>query len=86
MKPLASDQHARSDVLGFIRDREVDLSRSQRKIGRAILGDPKSFVEKPIEELVAWLGVSAPTITRQHARQSALSRACDTARDPRRSR
>jgi DNA-binding MurR/RpiR family transcriptional regulator len=64
MKPLASHQHPTSDVLGFIRDREVDLSRSQRKIGRAILGDPKSFVEKPVEELVAWLGVSAPTITR----------------------
>jgi DNA-binding MurR/RpiR family transcriptional regulator len=64
MKPLSPDQRAASDLLGFIRDRDAEFSRSQRKIGQAILTDPRSFVEKPIEELVAWLGVSAPTITR----------------------
>ncbi len=43
---------------------EPSLSRSHRVIARAILTRPKEFIEKPIEELAPWLGVSAPTITR----------------------
>ena len=52
------------DVLGRILDHEGELSRSHAKIAKAILHHPRVFVEKPIEELVPWLGVSAPTITR----------------------
>jgi len=57
-------QSAANDILGAILDREPELSKSHRKIARAILGYPRVFVEKPIEELVPWIGVSAPTITR----------------------
>jgi len=52
------------DVIGFILDHERELSRSHRKIARAIVTHPTTFVEKPIEDLVTWLEVSAPTITR----------------------
>lgn len=52
------------DVIGYLLDHADELSRSHGKIAQAILHDPKTFVEKPIEELVPWLGVSAPTITR----------------------
>ncbi|MDQ0392919.1 MurR/RpiR family transcriptional regulator [Labrys monachus] len=52
------------DVIGFILDHEREFSRSHRKIARAILEHPTTFVEKPIEDLVTWLEVSAPTITR----------------------
>src|SRR5260221_3087633 len=62
--PSEHAHRAANDILGFIRDREAALSKSHRKIGQALLSDPRSFVEKPIEDLVAWLGVSAPTITR----------------------
>lgn len=40
------------------------MSRAQRKIAQAILGEPRIFLEKPIEDLAPWIGVSAPTITR----------------------
>lgn len=70
------DRHSAHDVLGFIVDHEKTLSRSHRKIAHAILGDPKTFVEKPIEELVPWLGISAPTITRFSRRIG-----CDGLRD-----
>ena len=52
------------DVIGYLLDHESELSRSHGKIAQAILHYPTGFVEKPIEELVVWLGVSAPTITR----------------------
>ncbi|MET4635178.1 MurR/RpiR family transcriptional regulator [Kaistia defluvii] len=57
-------QSAANDILAAILDREPGLSKSHRKIAQAILGYPRVFVEKPIEELVPWIGVSAPTITR----------------------
>ena len=52
------------DVIGYILDHLDELSRSHAKIAQAILHEPTTFVEKPIEELVTWLGVSAPTIIR----------------------
>jgi DNA-binding MurR/RpiR family transcriptional regulator len=52
------------DVLGYLLDHRGALSRSHGKIAEAILHQPTTFVEKPIEDLVTWLGVSAPTITR----------------------
>ncbi len=55
---------ASHDVIGYLIDHESELSRSHVKIAQAILHYPTSFVEKPIEDLVPWLGVSAPTITR----------------------
>ena len=55
---------AAHDVIGYLLDHESELSRSHGKIAQAILHDPTGFVEKPIEELVVWLGISAPTITR----------------------
>jgi DNA-binding MurR/RpiR family transcriptional regulator len=55
---------ASTDILGLIVDREPGLSKSNRKIAHAILSEPRAFVEKPVEELVDWVGVSAPTITR----------------------
>lgn len=69
-------EHPANDILALILDREPELSKSHRKIAAALLRQPRLFVEKPIEELVPWLGVSAPTITR-------FSRAmgCDGLRD-----
>ncbi|MEO3430917.1 MurR/RpiR family transcriptional regulator [Pelagibius sp. CAU 1746] len=55
---------AMGDILGRIRDIEGDLSRSQTKIAQAVLSYPRLFVEKPVEELCGWIGVSAPTIIR----------------------
>ncbi len=52
------------DILGLIVNREAELSKSNRRIAQAILSDPRTFVQKPVEELIEWLGVSAPTITR----------------------
>jgi DNA-binding MurR/RpiR family transcriptional regulator len=40
------------------------LSKAHGKIAEAILHHPTIFVEKPIEDLVTWLSVSTPTITR----------------------
>ena len=53
-----------SDVLGRIHQMMPTLSRTQQKIATAIISYPRLFVEKPIEDLVPWIGVSAPTITR----------------------
>ena len=53
-----------ADVLGHIHEMLPSLSRTQTKIASAILATPRLFVEKPIKELVPWIGVSAPTITR----------------------
>ena len=55
---------AMRDILGRIRDLEPDLSRSQKKIAQAVLSYPRLFVEKPVEDLCSWIGVSAPTIIR----------------------
>lgn len=57
-------EHPANDILALILDRESELSKSHLKIAKAILANPRIFVEKPIEELVPWIGVSAPTITR----------------------
>jgi DNA-binding MurR/RpiR family transcriptional regulator len=67
---------AAHDVIGYLLDHGGELSRSHGRIAEAILRHPTTFVEKPIEELVVWLGISAPTITR-------FSRAigCDGLRD-----
>ena len=62
-----SDEFARyaaHDVIGYLTDHADELSRAHTKIAQAILHSPTTFVEKPIEELVGWIGVSAPTITR----------------------
>ena len=55
---------AQHDVLGYLLDHRSELSRSHGRIAEAILHHPTMFVEKPIEDLVVWLGISAPTITR----------------------
>jgi DNA-binding MurR/RpiR family transcriptional regulator len=60
----ASNSFASHDVIAYLLDHGHELSRSHSKIADAILHDPTTFVEKPIEELVVWLGVSAPTIKR----------------------
>jgi DNA-binding MurR/RpiR family transcriptional regulator len=52
------------DVFSHIMALQGDLSRSHKIVASAILTQPKLFIEKPIEELAPWLGVSAPTITR----------------------
>ena len=62
--PPAGEALPSHDIIGHILDHEGELSRSHAKIARAILHHPRTFVEKPIEDLVRWLGVSAPTITR----------------------
>jgi DNA-binding MurR/RpiR family transcriptional regulator len=71
-----SSQRASSDIIGLIVDRETALSKTNRKIAHAILNEPRVFVEKPVEDLIEWLGVSAPTITR-----FARSLGCDGLRD-----
>lgn len=63
-KVEAANPHPANDVLAAIVDLEPQLSKSHRRIAAAILGYPRLFIEKPVEELVPWLGVSAPTITR----------------------
>jgi DNA-binding MurR/RpiR family transcriptional regulator len=72
-EPGTSPAH---DVIGYLLDHRKELSRSHGKIAQAILDHPTRFVEQPIEDLVIWLDVSAPTITR-------FSRAigCDGLRD-----
>lgn len=75
-KRKAPPRYTAHDVMGYLLDHREDLSRSHSKIAEAILQHPTAFVEKPIEELVTWIGVSAPTVTR-------FSRAigCDGLRD-----
>jgi DNA-binding MurR/RpiR family transcriptional regulator len=75
-KRKAPARYAAHDVMGYLLDHRQDLSRSHSKIAEAILQHPTASVEKPIEELVTWIGVSAPTVTR-------FSRAigCDGLRD-----
>ena len=57
-------QRLHGDVFSHIAALEPELSRAHRAIAMAILSSPREFVEKPIEDLAAWIGVSAPTITR----------------------
>jgi DNA-binding MurR/RpiR family transcriptional regulator len=52
------------DIIALIVNREGELSKTNQRIAKAILSDPRTFVQKPVEELIEWLGVSAPTITR----------------------
>jgi DNA-binding MurR/RpiR family transcriptional regulator len=52
------------DIFNHIMALEPGLSRSHKLVATAILAQPKLFIEKPIEELAPWLGVSAPTVTR----------------------
>lgn len=52
------------DIIGVILGRQDGMSRAHKQIAHAVLTQPQAFVERPVEELVAWLGVSAPTITR----------------------
>lgn len=52
------------DIFARIHDLMPGFSRSQKVIASAILTYPRLFAEKPIEELVQWLNLSAPTITR----------------------
>ncbi len=54
----------RDDIFSHILALEPELSRSHKLIAANILSQPKLFIEKPIEELAPWLGVSAPTVTR----------------------
>ena len=63
-KPLEAGGFAAHDVIGYLLDHGSELSRAHAKIAQAILHHPTTFVEKPIEDLVTWLDVSAPTITR----------------------
>jgi len=53
-----------TDIFGLILAREPSFSKAQRRIAQAVLTHPQQFVEKPIEELAPWLGVSTPTVTR----------------------
>jgi len=53
-----------TDIFGLILAREATFSKAQRRIAQAVLTQPLAFVEKPIEELAPWLGVSTPTVTR----------------------
>jgi DNA-binding MurR/RpiR family transcriptional regulator len=53
-----------SDIFALILAREATFSKAHRRIAHAVLTHPQAFVEKPIEELAPWLGVSTPTITR----------------------
>ncbi len=52
------------DIFSQIIAREPQLSRSHKVIARVVLTHPREFVEKPIEALAPWVGVSAPTIVR----------------------
>ena len=63
-RPEKEAARLRQDVFSQIIAREPSLSRSHKVIARAVLTQPGEFVEKPIEVLAPWLGVSAPTIIR----------------------
>ena len=54
----------RGDVFSRIAAIEPQLSRAHRLIAQTILASPQEFIEKPVEDLAPWIGVSAPTITR----------------------
>jgi RpiR family carbohydrate utilization transcriptional regulator len=52
------------DIFSHIMAMQASLSRSHKTVATALLAEPKLFIEKPIEDLAPWLGVSAPTVTR----------------------
>lgn len=52
------------DIFSHVAALEPHLSRSHKIVARAVLARPTDFIEKPIEVLAPWLGVSAPTVTR----------------------
>ncbi len=52
------------DIFSDIAALEPTLSRAHRSIAQKLLTFPQEFIEKPIEDLAPWIGVSAPTITR----------------------
>ena len=54
----------KDDVFSHITALEPTMSRANRAIAGKILESPREFIERPIEELAPWIGVSAPTITR----------------------
>jgi DNA-binding MurR/RpiR family transcriptional regulator len=58
------EKRSSQDIIGIIVDQQSTFSKANRRIAQAILNEPHSFVEKPIEEITAWLNVSAPTVTR----------------------
>ena len=62
--PAERNGGLRGDVFSRIAALEPQLSRAHRAIAQAILARPQEFIEKPVEELIPWIGVSAPTITR----------------------
>jgi DNA-binding MurR/RpiR family transcriptional regulator len=74
--PVPNERRAAGDIIGVIIGRQAEFSKSNRRIAEAILSEPFRFVEKPIEELTAWLHVSAPTVTR-----FARSVGCDGLKD-----
>ncbi|NTF85420.1 MurR/RpiR family transcriptional regulator [Rhizobium rhizogenes] len=61
---ILSDKRNAQDIIGLIVDQQSQFSKTNQRIAQAILSEPHSFVEKSIEELTTWLGVSAPTVTR----------------------
>ena len=78
---LSGDDRVRAlsgsdDIIGLVLGLQDQLSKAHKKVAHAVLTQPQAFVERPIEELVTWLGVSAPTITRFSRRVG-----CDGLRD-----
>ena len=61
---LDSGTARRGDIFSQLLALEPTLSKAQKTVARAILSQPQAFVEKSIEELVPWLGISAPTVIR----------------------
>lgn len=53
-----------ADIFGHLQALKPALSRSHKVIAEAVLTRPQEFVEKSVEELAPWLGVSIPTLTR----------------------
>jgi DNA-binding MurR/RpiR family transcriptional regulator len=52
------------DIFAHIQTLTPGLSRSHKVIAAAVLTRPREFVEKSVEDLAPWLGVSVPTLTR----------------------
>ena len=58
-KKDVAEVYATHDIIGYLLDNASELSKAHGKIAEAILDHPTDFVEKPIEDLATWLGVSA---------------------------
>ncbi|MEE9388336.1 MAG: hypothetical protein V3U96_06980 [Paracoccaceae bacterium] len=52
------------NIISVIEDRLPDLTRAQRKIGEAILFNPKRFVGLSMHEIAVEVGTSEPTVVR----------------------